>query len=240
MPRKPIEEGVYQDDKTGLYSVRFAGKWHPVNCSKAAHRYLEYLEDRRERDSHLPGGSGLQLGSSIIYVLRGLPGSGKTTWAKQMQQRCRGTARISKDDLRDIIDGGRYSFNSEKFIRLIQFRMIRDCLQDGHSVIVDDTNLRDRDLRNVSDAAVIDWPRGSYTRVPMVSIIFNTPLEECIRRDALREKPIGEVRLREMDAIWRDTLQFLDPPTELEQAAIQEAHRLCNRPLEEWELSGEF
>jgi predicted kinase len=32
-----------------------------------------------------------------------------------------------------------------------------------------------------------------------VSVIqMDTPLDECIRRDSLREKPVGEERIREM------------------------------------------
>lgn len=52
-----------------------------------------------------------------VYFLSGLPASGKTTWAKErLAENPNGIKRISKDDLRAMLDGGRWSGDMEKFV----------------------------------------------------------------------------------------------------------------------------
>ena len=50
-------------------------------------------------------------------MTKGLPASGKSTWAKLEVARSKGkTKRINKDDLRDMIDAGTWSKENEKNI----------------------------------------------------------------------------------------------------------------------------
>ena len=78
---------------------------------------------------------------SEIILTYGLPGSGKSKWAKSQLSRYPDKyKRVNKDDLRALIDGNKYSFENEKFILSIRDEIIIKALNKGKSVIVDDTN----------------------------------------------------------------------------------------------------
>lgn len=135
-----------------------------------------------------------------LYMTRGLPASGKTTWAKEkITASPNAYKRVNKDDLRAMIDCGKWSQDSEKFILGVRDYIVGAALNAGKHVIVDDTNLsakhevRLRDLAKQKDAAfeVVDFTHVS--------------LEECLDRDRKRANYVGEKVIRDM---WR---QFLAP-----------------------------
>jgi predicted kinase len=77
-----------------------------------------------------------------VTLLRGLPACGKTTWAKEQLKACPGRyKRISKDDLRAMLDNGTWSKHNEQFILKARNSLILAALQDGYHVLIDDTNL---------------------------------------------------------------------------------------------------
>jgi predicted kinase len=127
-----------------------------------------------------------------IILLRGLPGSGKTTWALQEMADHPGVyKRVNKDLLRAMLDDGAYSDLNELFVQDIRNRIITTALMCGYSIIVDDTNLNlqhETDIRNIFD----NWADI------IVKSFEDVPLEECIARDAARAKPVGEEVIRGM------------------------------------------
>src|SRR5688572_8568486 len=75
-------------------------------------------------------------------MLKGLPASGKSTWAKEQVLKGEGKIkRVNKDDLRAMIDGGKWSKEREEQILECQNELIKIFLMYGKTVIVDDTNL---------------------------------------------------------------------------------------------------
>lgn len=184
---------VYQD-KHGTWWARCNGQRKTLNTGKAHANLLREMEDdamraaRLRNDPDVRGLNGLEL-----VILRGIPGSGKSTWAREFVAACPWFKRICRDDLRQMFDGGKYSARNEKFIRTMRDRLIRECLKDGFSAIVDDTNLKDRDIREIQTCAFIDMEA-----VPFRIMDFNTPLDICIERDAHRAQPVGATRIREM------------------------------------------
>lgn len=144
-----------------------------------------------------------------VIILKGLPGSGKSTWAKAFVLQSAGQyKRINKDDLRDMLDAGQWSARNEKFILRARDGLIRAALDAGRSVIVDDTNLAPEHEARIRELA--------GDGVPVSVRFFDTPLEECIRRDAGRPKPVGERVIREMyDQFLREgePAQRFEPPT---------------------------
>ena len=49
---------------------------------------------------------------SKLLILKGLPASGKSTYAKELVSK--GWKRVNKDDLRSMIDGGKWSKKNEE------------------------------------------------------------------------------------------------------------------------------
>lgn len=129
--------------------------------------------------------------SQKVIILKGLPGSGKTTWAKeQVDKNPEKFKRINKDDLREMLDNSKYSKNNEEFIIKTHDKLLYWAVQDGYTVIVDNTNLtqhhENRVREIVGDKAIVEIKE------------FNTPLEECIERDKKRANSIGEKAIRDL------------------------------------------
>lgn len=184
---------IYRD-KHGTWWARVNGKRKTLNTSSAHWALLHDMQDDADRAARLRKDPSIrQLNGLELIILRGIPGSGKSTWARGFVAACSWFKRISRDDLRQMLDGGRYAAYNEEFIRTTRNRLIRECLNDGCSVIVDDTNLKDRDIRDIRLFARI----GSEA-VPIRIMDFDTPLDVCIERDAQRATPVGAARIREM------------------------------------------
>lgn len=114
-----------------------------------------------------------------LVILRGLPASGKTTYAAQLVMK--GYKRISPDDLRIMIDNGIYSKQNERFITDIVQTLAALALQSNLDVCVDSNNLNPYWIR---------WAKALVrdTRSELEIVDLDTPLEVCITRDLERTK----------------------------------------------------
>lgn len=75
---------------------------------------------------------------------------GKSTWAKEeVRKDPEGTARINRDDLRNMINGYVLSDTNEKFITKVRNDALIAALKSGRNVIMDETNLNRRNFDDV-------------------------------------------------------------------------------------------
>ena len=129
-------------------------------------------------------------------MLKGLPASGKSTWAKEQVEASKGKIkRINKDDLRAMIDNGRWSRSNETEILKVRNELIKHYLLNKFDVIIDDTNLspkHEADLRTIASQHLADFEVKEFNIVP-------TEAEE---RDAKRPNGVGSMVIRRM---WRET-----------------------------------
>jgi len=125
-----------------------------------------------------------------LTILKGLPASGKTTYAKQLVDiSCK---RVNKDDLRMMIDNGKYSKSNEANVHHIMLDITRHYLARGYHVVWDNTNLNPKILKEAKKL-VKDY------EAPIEIVDFtDVPLETCIERDKLREVSVGEKVIRDM------------------------------------------
>jgi predicted kinase len=127
-----------------------------------------------------------------LLVTRGLPASGKTTFARKLQPR---VVRVNRDDLRLMLHGRRlFTEGAEGQVTHIQRMSVEALLARGADVIVDDTNLRTSTVREWALLA------ARFGATFEVHDLTEVPLEECIRRDAARpaEVRVGERNIRRM------------------------------------------
>lgn len=122
-----------------------------------------------------------------IVICRGLPASGKTTFARKwVAEDPAGRARINKDDLRRSLHEGVYlGHETEKQINAVRDAAIAALLAQGVSVVSDDTNLPQKVARGIADLA---RRAGAEVRVEDFT---GVPVEECVRRDGEREHAVG-------------------------------------------------
>lgn len=125
-----------------------------------------------------------------ILMLKGLPASGKSTFARELVV-SQGFKRVNRDDLRAMVDNGIYSQENEHLIVNMQNALIVQALADNKNVVVDNTNLNpanEKQLRRLAE----NW--GVKFEVKE----FTTDLKTCIERDAKRPSPVGEKVIMDM------------------------------------------
>ena len=135
-----------------------------------------------------------------LLCLRGLPASGKTTYAKKLVDK--GWVRVNKDDLRAMLYNSHFSKNNEAFILSLRDEIIIRGLVNGKNVVVDDTNLDPKhadQFKSIASEFLADYEEK----------FFDTPVEECIRRNSLREKPVPE------KVIYTMYERYIKPPQQV-------------------------
>lgn len=146
-----------------------------------------------------------------IIILKGLPASGKSTWAKkQVAEFPSLYKRINKDDLRAMLDDSKWSKQNERFVLRVRNMMIEEALQDGFNPIVDDTNfnpIHEDTIKKIAD---------KYPDVSVEVKMFDTPLAECLARDKNRANSVGEKVIRDM---W---IRYLKPKPKAYQPGLPE------------------
>lgn len=139
-----------------------------------------------------------------LIMTKGLPASGKTTWAKELLEKNPGKyKRINKDDLRSLFDNGKWSKNNEEFVLHMRDMFITMALLEGFSVIVDDTNLapkHEKRLRELVDQhnSVLSTSLNPLKAQFEIKDFTDVPLEECIKRDQARPNYVGEKVIKRM------------------------------------------
>jgi predicted kinase len=135
-----------------------------------------------------------------VEMLVGIPGSGKSTYAKQVVAKDPSNyVRINNDDLRAMMNGSVWSADYEKMITDARNYLIRDALKRGKNVIIDNLNLNRRHFDDVCKIA-----KSVNTDVQVFEKAFYIELEDALERNSKRE---GAARVPD-DVVkkwWKDS-----------------------------------
>lgn len=146
-----------------------------------------------------------------LILTRGLPGSGKTTWARQQK----GFVRVNRDELRIMLHGGRTGQGwAEMQVSVAQRAQVDALLRSGVNVICDDTNLRAQTIRELAE---LGSAAGAQVKLEDFT---GVPVDVCVERDAGRPDPVGEDVIRTMYARY---LAGKRRPVELPAAPVESA-----------------
>lgn len=130
-----------------------------------------------------------------LIMLKGLPASGKTKFAMELV--ATGYKRVSKDDLRAMIDFSKWSYEREEFIKGTECSIAEAFLNVGYNVVVDDTNFIYEDFWKI-----IAEKCGAEFEVKF----FDVHPTECVLRDASRgDRSVGA------KVIWGMYNRYLKP-----------------------------
>jgi predicted kinase len=124
-----------------------------------------------------------------LILTKGLPASGKTTWAKEYIQKHPETANICKDDLRLQLAS---TNKREKRIIKVRNLLTEHYFDQDYSVIWSDTNLNPVHLSHATELA------AKYQAELVIQDFTNVPLAECIRRDLVRSNSVGQQAIEQM------------------------------------------
>ena len=142
---------------------------------------------------------------SKLIICRGLPASGKSTWAKQwVLEDPEHRVRINQDDIRLML--GKYWVPSrEKLVQEIQFDAIVEALSREFDVVIDNTNLNNK---------VLDQFNRLIKTFEDYEIeykdFFDTPLSVCIERDKNRDLQVTEKVIRSFYNNYKDKYPLND------------------------------
>jgi len=150
-----------------------------------------------------------------VVLTRGLPGCGKSTWAKQLVEDGLGKwKRVNKDDLRAMIDNSHWNKHNEEFVLKVRNFVILEAVKKGYSVVVDDTNFGkhfDEVKKLVEGYATV-----------RVQDFTDVPLQTCIERDLKRLNSVGK------DVIMGMYNRYLNPSKDYELMQLEHNPKLPN------------
>lgn len=149
-----------------------------------------------------------------IILTIGIPGSGKSTWARnEIAKDPDNWCRINNDDIRAMMNDSVWSKDYEKFITETRNFILREALKRGKNVIIDNLNIN---KRHFDDAVTMAKSvNGDYQ---VMEQVFFIDVEEAIARDAKREgkAKVGEQVIRKW---WKDSggkqFQYYKPRMEV-------------------------
>ncbi len=116
-----------------------------------------------------------------VWLLAGIPGSGKSTWARRQVEKF-GGVHCSRDEIRFSLlkDGEDYFAHEDEVIRLWTEKVHQAILSpDVKDVYIDATHLTEKARAKVINAL----PTSNYD---IITVFFNVPLEVCIARNEKR------------------------------------------------------
>jgi predicted kinase len=129
----------------------------------------------------------------ILLILQGIPGSGKSTFARDfIKTHSEEWIIVNRDSIRDML-GNYWVPSREKLVTQIEEFNICMSLSNGYNVIVDATNLNLKTISKLESIA----KRYSIDTIPKKEIIveykfFEVDLQIAIERDKKRERSVGE------------------------------------------------
>lgn len=143
-----------------------------------------------------------------LVMLKGLPASGKSTYARELVDQ--GYTRVNKDDLRSMMHNSAWSKGNERSIIAVRDEVVLNSLANGRSVVVDDTNF-------ASDHHEVLERLATFYGAEFEAVLIDTPLEECIKRNEKRADKVP------IDVIVSMHNKYIAP---LKEKGVEQDHEL--------------
>lgn len=126
---------------------------------------------------------------STLYIMCGIPGSGKSTIAKSISEE-KGSMIICPDSIRKELTGREEEQSKNPEVFALAYERTEKALLQGESVVFDATNISKRDRKNFLDRLGFDHE--------VIAIVVSADLSTCLRRNAERQRNVPEDVIRRM------------------------------------------
>lgn len=171
-----------------------------------------------------------------VLILRGLPASGKSTWAKAYVEKNKDWVRVCRDDLRNM-RGTYWLPKQENLITEWERSLVKVALGAGKSVVLDATNLNpvfyEEFKKSITNKGIIFEDKW-----------FTCDVEECIKRDLKRPNSVGDKVIRQMHLRYSEAPKQYKGMPRKPKAVIFDidgtlALNRCGRSPYDWHRVGE-
>ena len=138
------------------------------------------------------------MSNPFIIITRGLPGSGKSTWADGIVRSLKNFVKVERDEMRQLHfrQYGKLSKEQEEQVTRTQEALVRTYIAFGVSVIISDTHLPDRSVKRWKKIAL------ELGTVCEVMEFRDVPLDTVLKNNAARglysDKLVPEEVIRDM------------------------------------------
>lgn len=166
---------------------------------------------------------------TTLVLTRGLPSSGKSTWARGwVAEDPEGRARVNRDDLRMLMFGAYVlPASQENAVTAAQRSAVDALLRAGRDVVVDDTNLSAKTVRgwySVADAAGAE----------VVFSDMETTLEQALAWNSGRDKSVDESVIRRFYDRYYQGGRLPLPPDPKKERAVGRPYKPDERKPRAW------
>lgn len=148
-----------------------------------------------------------------LILTRGIPASGKSTWAKAwVQEDPHNRVRVNRDDLRRMLYGTTetlLTWQQEQNVSAVEKAIAKTALEKGKDVVVDAMNLRAKWVKQ--------WTALGY---PVEFKDFEVNLEDALFRNGLRESSIPDEVIAKIFQKFTKDGKLMAPPVE-DGAAVE-------------------
>lgn len=117
-------------------------------------------------------------------MMKGLPGSGKSTKAKEIIEASGNTVRVNRDLIRKMLHFGKWSGWNEDTVVETEQAIARQLLHDEQNVIVDDCNLNPKNEQMWKELARLEEAKFEINHI-------DTSWVDCVSRDEVRQESVG-------------------------------------------------
>lgn len=130
-------------------------------------------------------------------MLKGIPASGKSTWAKDYTSNYpQMYKRVNKDEIRAMLNVP-FSYHNEKFVENIRDSIILESLKNNTNIIIDDTNLNPKHEKHIKEL-IRNFVNKTKQTIIFEIKWFHIDINIAIERDNNRINKVGADVIQKM------------------------------------------
>ena len=149
-----------------------------------------------------------------VYMLIGLPGSGKSTYAEKLD-RVEDPIIVSTDKIREELFGDEAIQSNEKYngntVFCIAYDRVKIAMLEGKSVIFDATNVKRKDRKYFLDLLrpenFLALQKTNY-KYKFHAVLVATPYEKCLENNLQRRRVVPEEVIKRMMCNFEVPMKF--------------------------------
>ena len=132
-----------------------------------------------------------------IVMCKGLPASGKSTWAKEFVKGKKDWVRINNDELGAMLFGELWAEGRNTTIDSTRETLIEYAMKAHRNIVVDNTNLHPKHEAYLKELVEAHNQEAQFSKKPElyefeIKDFTHVPVAECILRNRKRENPVPE------------------------------------------------